>query len=208
MIDYLHQLRGHHEVLFQQMEEEAARDHIPIMDAVGFEAYRAFLQLQRPKKMLELGTAIGYSALRMAEALPDVEIVSIERDEQRFERAQHYVKKSSAADRIRLIRADALDESLTFSNEEPFDALFIDAAKGQYRRFFDKYAPVVKRGGVIYCDNLFMHGMVFEKIDDIPRRKRTMIRNIRQFTEWLVTHPDYDVSIVPVGDGIGIARKK
>ena len=70
--------------------------------------------------------------------------------------------------------------------------LFIDAAKGQYKRFFEKYSPFISTGGVIYCDNMFMHGMVLREDKELPRRKRTMIRNLKEFTRWIMPHPNYD----------------
>lgn len=207
VVHYLEEIRGTRPALIREMEEEAKRDHVPIMDALGFETYRALLQLQRPKRLLEIGTAIGYSAIRMASAVPSLEIVSIERNEHRYERATYYVERSEYKDRITLIHADALSEEMTFQ-PNTFDALFIDAAKGQYRNFFEKYVPYLKEDGVVYCDNLFMHGLVFQKLEEVPRRNRTMYRNLRDFTKWLHEHPAYDFSILPVGDGIGIARKK
>ena len=93
-------------------------------------------------------------------------------------------------------------------NDEPYDALFIDAAKGQYKRFFEKYSPFISAGGVIYCDNMFLHGMVLREDKELPRRKRTMVRNLKDFTRWVLSHPDYDTSLLPLGDGILIAIKK
>ena len=92
--------------------------------------------------------------------------------------------------------------------KETYDALFIDAAKGQYKRFFEKYSPTLSIGGVIYCDNMFMHGMVLREDKDIPKRNRTMIRKLKEFTHWVMNHPDYDAVLLPVGDGILIATKK
>lgn len=207
VVHYLEEIRGTRPALIREMEEEAKRNHVPIMDPLGFETYRALLQLQRPKRLLEIGTAIGYSAIRMASAVPSLEVVSIERNLHRYERATHYVERSECASRITLLHNDALSDEVTFE-PNTFDALFIDAAKGQYRNFFEKYVPFLKEDGVVYCDNLFMHGLVFQNIEDVPRRNRTMYRNLREFTKWLHEHPSYDFSILPVGDGIGIARKK
>jgi len=109
---------------------------------------------------------------------------------------------------IQIIQADALEIDANHVLNKTYDALFIDAAKGQYKRFFEKYSPSVEVGGVIYCDNMFMHGMVLQEITDIPRRKRTMIRNIKEFTGWIMKNPNYSTTLLPVGDGILIAVKK
>jgi predicted O-methyltransferase YrrM len=89
-----------------------------------------------------------------------------------------------------------------------FDAIFIDAAKGQYKKFFEKYAPFLNDGGVIYCDNLLLNGLSELPMTEVPRRKRTMVRNQHQFTEWLLNHPDYDTAFLPVGDGMLISIKR
>jgi predicted O-methyltransferase YrrM len=188
--------------------EQYARDHrVPIMQLEGMEALLQILRVQRPGRILEIGTAIGYSAIRMAEALPGTEVVTIEREPAMQEKAEENIGRAAAAGRIRLVRGDALElgESLP---EGPFDALFIDAAKGQYRRFFDMYEPLLSTRGVIYCDNMFMHGLAAEDPNDIPRKNRTMIRKLKAFTEWLMAHPGYDSALLPVGDGLMISTKK
>ncbi|EMR05862.1 protein-L-isoaspartate O-methyltransferase [Bhargavaea cecembensis DSE10] len=187
--------------------EQYARDHrVPIMQLEGMEALLQILRVQRPGRILEIGTAIGYSAIRMAEALPGTEVVTIEREPAMQEKAEENIGRSEAEGRIRLVRGDALE--LEKLPEGPFDALFIDAAKGQYRRFFDIYEPLLSGRGVIYCDNMFMHGLSAEDPEDIPRKNRTMIRKLREFTEWLMAHPGYDSALLPVGDGLMISTKK
>ncbi|KXH87574.1 SAM-dependent methyltransferase [Sporosarcina sp. HYO08] len=205
---YIASLRIKTDPLIDEMEQFAKEHHVPIMDASGIETFIGLLRIQRPKFLLEIGSAIGYSAIRMAKACPTLQIVTVERDEERYNRAVHYIKESNVSDRIQIIYGDALlleDEAIF---QKTYDALFIDAAKGQYKRFFEKYAEVVAPGGVIYCDNLFMHGAVLQADEDIPRRNRTMIRNLKEFTKWMMVHPDYEVSILPIGDGILIAVKK
>lgn len=192
--------------LRDEMEQYARDFHVPIMDVEGIETLKTLLRLQQPKRLLEIGSAIGYSALQIAEALPDVHITTIERDDERYERARAFIERSDANDRITVHHADAL--AFELSSDERFDALFIDAAKGQYRRFFEKYEPYVQPGGIIYCDNMFMHGELFTPLEDIKRRRRTMIRNLKQFVDWLIAHESYDVSFLNVGDGIVVAQKK
>ena len=178
------------------------------MDSGAIETLLGLLSIQKPNRILEIGSAIGYSAIRMAQSLPNTEITTIERDKERFLIAVDNIETSGLANRIQIIEADALlleDEPI---NDEPYDALFIDAAKGQYKRFFEKYSPFISAGGVIYCDNMFLHGMVLREDKELPRRKRTMVRNLKDFTRWVLRHPDYDTSLLPLGDGILIAIKK
>lgn len=135
-------------------------------------------------------------------------IVTVERDPARYQKAFDNIQRSDCAERIQIIEADALLTEDPAIFEQTYDALFIDAAKGQYQRFFEKYASTVATGGVIYCDNLFMHGMVLLEANEVPRRKRTMIRNLKEFTRWVMAHPDFETALLPVGDGLLIAVKK
>jgi len=191
-----------------EMEEYAEQENVPIMDSSSIETFLGLLSIQKPSTVLEIGSAIGYSAIRMAQSLPDATITTIERDADRYDKAVDYIQASGLGDQIQIIEADALNMDIDRLSEESFDALFIDAAKGQYKRFFEKYSPKVKNGGVIYCDNMFMHGMVLQDNVDLHRRKRSMIRNLKEFTIWIMSHPDFNTSLLPVGDGILIAIKK
>lgn len=190
------------------MEQYALEHHVPIMERHGIHTFIGLLSLQKPQNILELGSAIGYSAIRMAEAFPNASITTIERDSERFERAENYIRRAGLEQQIQIIEADALEWDCEAVGKHPYDALFIDAAKGQYQRFFEKYEAFVAPGGVIYCDNMFMHGMVLKDIKEIPRRKRTMIRNLTAFTEWILKHPNFETHLLPVGDGLLIAIKK
>lgn len=194
--------------LILQIEQYAEDNHVPIMDRNSIETFLGLLQLQNPQQILEIGSAIGYSAIRMATSLPNAMITTIEREPTRYEKAVEFIDQANLGDRITIIEADALELEEDFIVKKTYDALFIDAAKGQYKRFFEKYAPTVASGGFIYCDNMFMHGMVLEDIATIQRRKRTMIRNLKAFTSWIMTHPDYEATLLPIGDGVLIAKKK
>jgi len=205
---YISELREEDSPLIREMEEFAAQNRIPIMDRSGIETFIGLLRIQRPKFILEIGSAIGYSAIRMVSALEGASVVTIERDKERYASAVEYIERSGFGDRITIIEADALllpDDSLPSLK---YDALFIDAAKGQYKRFFEKYSEHLAQGGIIYCDNMFMHGAVMLPDEEVPKRNRTMIRNLKEFTSWVMKHPKYETSLLPVGDGILVAVKK
>ncbi|QUW23833.1 O-methyltransferase [Sporosarcina sp. Marseille-Q4063] len=191
-----------------EMEEYAEKHHVPIMDSSAIETLLGLLSIQKPDRILEIGSAIGYSAIRMAQSLPDTFITTIERDQERYLKAVDYIEAADLSNRIQIIEADALLLESELIAGEPYNALFIDAAKGQYKRFFEKYSPFISSGGVIYCDNMFLHGMVLRDDKELPRRKRTMVRNLKSFTRWVLNHPDYVTSLFPLGDGILIAIKK
>ncbi|WP_381427387.1 O-methyltransferase [Sporosarcina thermotolerans] len=205
---YISNLTEAESPLIQEMENFAEENRIPIMDRNGIDTFVGLLRIQQPKFILEIGSAIGYSAIRMVSSIKEVSIVTIERDKERYESAVEYIERSGYNDRITIIEGDALlmDEDLIPARQ--YDALFIDAAKGQYKRFFEKYSKHVAPGGVIYCDNMFMHGAVLIPDEELPKRNRTMIRNLKEFTTWIMGHPQYETSLLPVGDGILIAVKK
>ena len=194
------------EELLLEMEQYAEVHHVPIMQLSGIEALSQILRIQNPKAILEIGTAIGYSAIRMAKALPNTSIVTIERDTNRVEVAKQFIAKSNVESQITVIEGDALEVEL--DSNSTFDAVFIDAAKGQYMKFFEKYSPFVPSGGVLYIDNMYMHGLSDLDIKEVPKRKRTMIRNLKQFSDWIMQHPDYTSAFFPIGDGLLICLKR
>ena len=194
------------EELLVEMEQYAQEHHVPIMQLSGIEALSQILRIQNPKSILEIGTAIGYSAIRMAKALPNTSIVTIERDTNRVEVAKQFIAKSNVESQITVIEGDALEVEI--DRNSTFDAVFIDAAKGQYMKFFEKYSPLVPSGGVLYIDNMYMHGLSDLDIKEVPKRKRTMIRNLKQFSDWIMQHPDYTSAFFPIGDGLLICLKR
>lgn len=192
--------------LLADMEAFAKEHHVPIMDLTGSEVLLSLLAMQRPKRILEVGTAIGYSAIRMAELLPDAEIVTIERNARRHEEALSFIGRSDVSDRITVIHGDAVELIGTIEGE--FDAVFIDAAKGQYQKFFDGYGALVPIGGTIYSDNLFLRGdVLLEDVSVLDRRRRRLVRLVKEFTEQLMARTDYHTAILPLGDGLAISRK-
>lgn len=193
--------------LLLEMEQFAEENYVPIMQLPAIETLLQMLRIQQPKRILEVGSAIGYSAIRMAMTVPHCQIFTIERDEKRIVNAKNFIARSEVADRIKLIEGDALEVEVTSTNET-FDAIFIDAAKGQYQKFFDKYSPLVKQGGILYIDNMYMHGLSDLDMKDVPRRKRTMIRNLHHFADWVIQNEDYQSTFFPIGDGLLVCIKK
>ncbi|MFC7684593.1 O-methyltransferase [Ureibacillus sp. GCM10028918] len=193
--------------LLLEMEKYAKEHHVPIMQLSAIDVLNQLLRIQNPSRILEIGTAIGYSALRMASTLPECTIVTVERDTERVNLAKQFIARSEAGNRITVIEGDALEVDVE-SIQSTFDAVFIDAAKGQYMRFFEKYSPLVPSGGILYIDNMYMHGLSDLDIKEVPRRKRTMIRNLKTFADWIMAHPDYDSTFFPVGDGLLICLKR
>ncbi|WP_228027547.1 O-methyltransferase [Bacillus fonticola] len=187
--------------LFAEMEEVALRDRIPIMERDGLEGMLQFLRIQQPKRILEIGTAIGYSALQMKSVCPSAEIVTVERDEIRFQQACRYVDRAGCQKTMHLLLGDALDVHEEVASYGSFDALFIDAAKGHYEAFFQLYAPSLRPEGVIYIDNVLFRGYVFE--GEAPtKRMQQLAKKMRRFHEWMEEQVDYTAVTYPVGDGV------
>lgn len=191
----------------QAIEKEAIEQNIPIMDRVSMQFVCQMIRLLQPKEILEIGTAIGYSALRMLDAVPSTTIVTIERDESRYHRAKELIEKNNQSEKIHLIHGDAADilTSLQTTGHD-FDVAFIDAAKGQYQTFFEATDPMIRSGGMIISDNVLFRGLVAS--GEVNKKYQTLVRKLNEYNQWLMKHPSYNTSIVPIGDGIAISIKE
>lgn len=195
--------------LLLEMEEYAQIHHVPIMDLIGMEALLQILRLKKPKKILEIGTAIGYSAIRMAETVENITVYTIERDQERYVEAEKNIEKAHLTERIHIIKGDALESFEAVQPFGPFDALFIDAAKGQYKRFFELYSTLLSKDGLVLSDNVLFRGFVSQNEEEINQtRYRSMVKKLKNYNEWLVNHPNYQTTILPVGDGLAVSIKK
>lgn len=205
---YIEKLYPDRSSLLTEMEQFAKKENVPIMELDGIEALLQWLRFQQPKRILEVGTAIGYSAIRMAEALPEAQIVSIDRDESRLSSASAYIKRSGYGERIILLHGDALEIKHKAEEYGKFDALFIDAAKSQYGRFFELYEPLLSMNGVVYSDNVLFKGLVAEEQPEASRNVKQLLRKIDHYNHWLMNNEDYQTVILPVGDGLAISKKR
>ncbi|GAB3050532.1 O-methyltransferase [Virgibacillus ainsalahensis] len=208
LTNYLTSLLPPKEDWVSQMEEQAKEESIPIMDPVSINFMMQLIRLLKPNRILEIGTAIGYSALRMVEANPSTSIVTIEKNEERYVHALENIKEQKKEERITVIHGDALEElsEMTKYNQR-FDLVFIDAAKGQYKHFFELANPLLVNDGIIISDNVLFRGHVVNPENAHARHKK-MVEKIRNYNDWLANHPEFLTSIVPIGDGIAISLKK
>ncbi|MBF2563578.1 O-methyltransferase [Listeria seeligeri] len=192
---------------FEELEEYARENEVPIMEPDSLHCLLQILDIQKPKRILELGTAIGYSALKMADKLPNTEIVTVERDEERYNKAIHNIERYGAADRIKVLLTDAIEGAEGILAYGPFDAIFIDAAKAQYEKFFYIYTDSLAPDGVIYSDNVLFKGLALDMSPE-KQRKLRVARKMRNFNDFLVTHPDFETTTIPLGDGLSISKRK
>jgi predicted O-methyltransferase YrrM len=193
--------------LFMEMEKFAVENQVPIMELAGIETMLQILRIHDSRKILEVGTAIGYSALRMADALPKAAIVTIERDVERIQLAEEFIERSEHHEQIFLIKGDALEVEEQVQTQAPFDAIFVDAAKGQYKKFFEIYSKYLNKDGIIITDNVLFKGLVAESEFE-SKRIRNLVKKIDEFNHWLMNHPDYHTVIIPVGDGVAISKRR
>lgn len=204
--DYLRNLLPEKETWEKLMEQQAANENIPIMEPESMAFVNRLIRLQRPRTILEIGTAIGYSALQMHRAHPEAEIVTIERDSHLYNQAKQHISTLQKKDSIHVIHGDAL-EILSDLRGQAFDAVLIDAAKGQYKHFFEQIEPLLNERALVISDNVLFKGYVAEGANTNKRYKK-LAEKIHAFNIWLSGKKQYDTSIVPIGDGVAISLKK
>ena len=190
-----------------EIEKYAMETDVPIIRKSMQSFLRFLLQMQKPMKILEVGTAIGFSALLMSEYAPEgCEITTIEKYEPRIPIARENFKKAGKQDVITLLEGDAADilKELTGS----YDMIFMDAAKGQYIHFMPDILRLLKEGGLLVSDNVLQDGDVIESRFAVTRRNRTIHARMREYLYELTHHPVLETCILPVGDGITLSVKK
>ena len=193
---------------FDQIEQDALKRNIPIMQKEGILFLISQLYEIKATSCLEIGSAIGYSSMMMVTHVDDLKIDTIELNEERYQEAVHNIHKYHLDSQISIYHDDALTFDTTKLHYGPYDCLFIDAAKAQYQKFFEKYVSFVKKNGIIIVDNLDFHGMIFD-IDHIKNRNtKQLVKKIKRFKDWIFNHNDYDVDYYPIGDGICVIRRK
>ncbi|MDY6065127.1 MAG: O-methyltransferase [Finegoldia sp.] len=189
-----------------EMEAYAEKNKVPIIEAEVRNFLSIIVSLKKPSKILEIGTAIGYSSIVMKKAYRDSSITTIEIDYDSAQIAKENFLKYGYED-IKVINEDA---SLALEKlEEKFDLIFIDAAKGQYMNYFDLSKKLLNKGGLIVCDNVLFRGMVAHKeLAEKRHRKVTIVKRLREFLEEISDSSKYETSIIPIDDGMSITRIK
>ena len=187
------------------IESYAKEFNIPIMDSDGIEFLKELIIENNISTILEIGSAIGYSAIAMASIDERITITTLERDTERYNIAVNNINNSVASNRITIINKDALDD---IKIDGTFDLIFLDAAKSKSIEFFTLYSPYLNDKGIIVTDNINFHGLV-SNIDTIKnKRTRSLMKKIIKYKEFLNNNEDYTTEIVNIGDGISLSRKK
>lgn len=204
--EYLRELLPERKDFLEKMEAYAQENHVPIIEPEVAQLIKVLLRSNKPKTILEIGTAIGYSALVMMDTLEgDCHITTIERREDMIDLAKDFISKTPYQDNIKIIQGDANEVLDTI--EDTYDLIFMDAAKGQYIEFFNKCMDLLNPGGMIIADNVLFRGMVASD-DLVIRRKITIVKRLRKFLKYINEIEGFTSSVIPLGDGLALIYKE
>ena len=204
--DYIRETLEQNTGQIREMELYAEENSVPIIHKEVAELLKVILKIHRPKRILEIGCAIGYSSILFSSILDnDVEIITTERNPVMLEKAVETIKKAGLEDKIKILVGDAQETLKDIDGE--FDMIFIDAAKGQYKMFFDMVIDKLKVDGLVISDNILYKGMIASD-DLVVRRKKTIVKRMRDYLDYICQSDYLDTSIIPIGDGLAISYKK
>lgn len=188
-----------------KLKNNSLDDNVPIMQDEGLNFLIELIKNKKIKSILEIGTAVGYSAIKMATVNSDIQITTIEKDKARYDCARKNIKDFNLNSRINPIFADATELTI----DDKYDLIFIDAAKGKNTLFFEKFKNNLNPDGYIVTDNLKFHGCVEKPLEEIESRNvRGLVRKIRNYIEFLKNNEEFETEFFDVGDGISVSRRK
>ena len=189
--------------MIEKIEKYAKENNIPIMEKEGIDFLTDYIKENNIKSILEIGSAIGYSAIRFCLVNDDITVTTIERDNERYEKAIENINNFNLQNRIEIINDDAFNVDIT----KKYDLIFIDAAKSQYIKFFEKFKINLKEHGVIISDNLKFHGLVDGNDENLSRNVKGIVRKLRNYIYFLNENEEFETIFYDIGDGIGISKK-
>ena len=207
MRTYINSLDMGNTPFLEELEQYAIRERVPIIRREMQSFIKMFLAVNRPKRILEVGTAIGFSTLLMCEYGPeDLEIVTIENYEKRIPIAKENFRRAGREAQITLLEGDA--GQILKELEDSFDMIFMDAAKGQYIRYMPQVLRLLRPGGTLVTDNVLQDGDIIESRFAVERRNRTIHSRMREYLYTLTHMPEFQTSVVPIGDGVALSVKR
>lgn len=207
MLSYIRSLDENLPPALEELEQQALRDGVPIIRKETQSFLRVILASVRPKEILEVGTAIGFSALLMSEMNPvDCHITTIEKYDKRIPVAKENFARAGKSQCITLLEGDALE--ILEKLKGTYDFIFMDAAKGQYINFLPEVQRLLKKGGMLVSDNVLQDGDIVQSRFAVTRRNRTIHARMREYLHVLHHHPDFVTTLLPVGDGMSISVRK
>ena len=207
LVTYINSLDRGNTAILDTIEREALDSYVPIIRKEMQSFLKLLLAMQKPKRILEVGTAVGFSAILMAEYNPyPCEIVTIENYDKRIPIARENFIRAGKEKQITLIEGDATEVLKTL--DEPFDMIFMDAAKGQYINFMPDIIRLLKKDGVLVSDNVLQDGDIIESHFVVTRRNRTIHKRMREYLYELTHRDDLVTAVLPIGDGITVSSKR
>ena len=207
MVTYMNSLDKGNTPFLNHLEQEALKNRVPIIRREMQSFLKVLLQIKAPKRILEVGTAVGFSTLLMSTYNPaDCEIVTIENYEKRIPIAKENFRKAGKEEHITLLEGDAQEILKTLTGS--FDFIFMDAAKGQYINFLPEVLRLLEDGGILLSDNVLQDGDIVESHFAVERRNRTIYKRMREYLYVLKHHELLETSILPLGDGVTLSIKK
>ena len=207
MVTYIRSLERPENPVIEAIEQEALDSFVPIIRKETQSFLKVMMLMNRPARVLEVGTAVGFSAILMSEYLPEgSHITTIENYEKRIPIARNNFKRAGKEEQITLIEGDALEVMKTL--EGPYDFIFMDAAKGQYLHFLPEVLRLLKSGGLLVSDNILQEGDLIESRFAVERRNRTIYKRMREYLYELKHNDELVTSLLPLGDGVAVSTKR
>ena len=204
---YIREKTTHNNPMLLGLEEYARENKVPIAEPETARLLSVLTKLIKPKRILEVGCAIGYSSAIMSQGLaPNGEIITIEYDAKTAEIARNNIKKAGLSDKITVVEGDAKDYLSYIDEDESFDIVFLDGPKAHYLFMLDDAVRLLKKGGLLISDNILFKGMTADD-DHFARRKVTIINRLREYIDALMAHPQLETSILSHGDGVTLSVK-
>lgn len=207
-IEYIEQLLFQNSSKIDELRHYAEQYNVPIMDKISTEFVKQLIRIKDVKSILEIGTAIGYSAMHFASCDPSINVWTIERKEEMYEQAISNIKDFGYESQVNVIFSDALEAFELLPTDQSFDMIFIDAAKAQSQKFFELYEPLLKDDGIIITDNILYHGFVSDIEIVRNRNVKQMVKKVQKYNDWLMNHDKYKTTLINIGDGMAISKKE
>lgn len=206
--EYLRAKTVHGDEFLHELEEFADKNSVPIVEPETARFLSVMTHIKRPDRILEVGCAIGYSAILMSEGLAENgKIITLEYNHDMAELARGNIKKAGLSDTIEVVEADAKDYLSYIDKDESFDMIFLDGPKAHYIYMLDECVRLLKHGGIMIADNVLYKGMTADD-NHVIRRKITIVKRLRRFIDELMARDDLKTSLIPLGDGVTLSVKK
>lgn len=207
IVDYIHSLEMRNSEILEKIEQEALEERVPIIRKEMQSFLKVLLLLKRPQRILEIGAAVGFSAILMSEyAGEGCQIDTIENYEKRIQKAEENIRRAGKEKKIHLLQGDAME--ILCELKEPYDMIFVDAAKAQYISYYPEVMRLLKKDGMLISDNVLQDGWIMESRFAVERRERTIHSRMREYLYVIKHDKRLETAVVPIGDGASVSIKK